>query len=96
MATVFSPIKFILWNFIFFFSPPECPPHCFPSHGVLLNLNTMDAFKSCDKKSELEKAAETVRTCMRVVENDTETTMDQSQFGDLATPSYANYSLCNG
>ncbi|XP_033647359.1 ubiquitin-like modifier-activating enzyme ATG7 isoform X1 [Asterias rubens] len=47
-------------DFNSFDEPAECPPHCFPSCGTLLNLNTIDAFKSCDKKSELERAADLI------------------------------------
>ncbi|XP_038067889.1 ubiquitin-like modifier-activating enzyme ATG7 [Patiria miniata] len=49
-------------DFNSFDEPIQCPPHCFPSHGTLLNFNTMDAFKSCDKKAELEKIAALIWT----------------------------------
>ncbi|XP_077678396.1 ubiquitin-like modifier-activating enzyme ATG7 isoform X5 [Eretmochelys imbricata] len=33
------------------------PAHCCPAVGMLYNTNTFESFKSCDKKSLLEKAA---------------------------------------
>ncbi|XP_030853789.1 ubiquitin-like modifier-activating enzyme ATG7 [Strongylocentrotus purpuratus] len=34
------------------------PPHCFSSRGTLVNFNTLDAFKTCDKKALLDVTAE--------------------------------------
>ena len=36
----------------------------FPSRGTLLNTNTIDSFKSADKKQLLEGVARKVYTCM--------------------------------
>lgn len=36
------------------------PPHLFPSPGTLVNFNTLEAFKECDKKTVIEKAAKQV------------------------------------
>ncbi|XP_069062758.1 ubiquitin-like modifier-activating enzyme ATG7 [Pleurodeles waltl] len=33
------------------------PAHCCPAAGILYNTNTMESFKSCDKKTILDKAA---------------------------------------
>ncbi|XP_077991416.1 ubiquitin-like modifier-activating enzyme ATG7 [Glandiceps talaboti] len=34
------------------------PPNCFPSHGILRNMNTMDSFKTLDKKTVLDETAQ--------------------------------------
>ncbi|XP_072026829.1 ubiquitin-like modifier-activating enzyme ATG7 isoform X2 [Amphiura filiformis] len=35
----------------------DCPPHCFHSHGTLVNFNILDAFKTSDKINILQLAA---------------------------------------
>lgn len=37
------------------------PAHCCPAIGMLYNTNTLESFKSCDKKFLLEQAATGVR-----------------------------------
>lgn len=37
------------------------PAHCCPAVGTLYNTNTLDAFKSTDKKALLEKEANKVK-----------------------------------
>ncbi|XP_070559698.1 ubiquitin-like modifier-activating enzyme ATG7 [Ptychodera flava] len=44
-------------EFTSFNEVPSVPPNCFLSHGVLHNMNTIDAFKTSDKKFLLEQAA---------------------------------------
>lgn len=38
------------------------PARCSPAGGTLYNTNTLDAFKTSDKKALLEKEAKEVRT----------------------------------
>ncbi|XP_071484783.1 ubiquitin-like modifier-activating enzyme ATG7 [Diadema antillarum] len=45
-------------DFNAFDSSASTPPHCHLSRGTLVNFNTLDAFKTCDKKALLDKTAE--------------------------------------
>lgn len=54
------------------------PAHCCPAVGTLHNTNTLESFKSCDKKLLLEQAANEVRLKyeMFFLELETETNND--------------------
>ncbi|EMP38853.1 Ubiquitin-like modifier-activating enzyme ATG7 [Chelonia mydas] len=41
------------------------PAHCCPAVGTLYNTNTFESFKSCDKKSLLEKAANEIQALQK-------------------------------
>lgn len=45
----------------FFFRNASIPARCCPAFGTLYNTNTFETFKSCDKKSLLDKEANEVR-----------------------------------
>lgn len=47
--------------FIFVVRDAPTPAHCCPAVGTLYNTNTLDAFKTIDKKGLLEKVAKEVK-----------------------------------
>lgn len=53
---------FCLFFGVFFYSPPKTPPKCFTSTGTLINCNTLETFKNCDKQAVIKTAGEQVRT----------------------------------
>uniref|UniRef100_A0A8C3R5J1 Ubiquitin-like modifier-activating enzyme ATG7 n=1 Tax=Cyanoderma ruficeps TaxID=181631 RepID=A0A8C3R5J1_9PASS len=51
-----GPYKLCLFSFLFFRNA-SIPARCCPAFGTLYNTNTLESFKSCDKKSLLDKEA---------------------------------------
>ena len=43
------------------------PAHCCPAIGTLYNTNTLDAFKTSDKKALLEKEAKEVKDVQWII-----------------------------
>lgn len=60
VSTQFPVFSFFVVVF-FLFSNASIPARCCPAFGTLYNTNTFETFKSCDKKSLLEKEANEVR-----------------------------------